>query len=172
MPISRAPATQIVFNATGQHYRQTTSFTFLGGAVLKHQTYWPRWSFRCFTRELYDHLKASLPHLEVRIVKFEVVETLLYGCATWIPLKGHYNKLRTRHRRMLMMGMMIIIMWLRIHDSGASRRSAASSPTKTPSREVDVRVSKQPCVRGGCCGRGRCSAWTTTGYPRGLCRES
>ena len=28
------------------------------------------------------------------------------------------------------------------------------------------------CARGGCCGRGRCSAWVTTGYPRGSCRES
>ena len=33
--------------------------------------------------------------------------------------------------------------------------------------------SKQPCARrGGCCGRGRCSAWVTTGYPRGSGRES
>ena len=30
MPIPRAPATQTVFNATGQQYRQTTSFTYLG----------------------------------------------------------------------------------------------------------------------------------------------
>ncbi|CAN0053269.1 unnamed protein product, partial [Ascophyllum nodosum] len=30
MPIPRAP---IVFNATGQQYRQTTSFTYLGGTV-------------------------------------------------------------------------------------------------------------------------------------------
>ena len=33
MPIPRAPATKIVFNATGQRYRQTTSFTYLGGIV-------------------------------------------------------------------------------------------------------------------------------------------
>ena len=33
MPIPHAPATQTVFNATGQQYRQTTSFTYLGGAV-------------------------------------------------------------------------------------------------------------------------------------------
>ena len=29
MPIPRAPAAKIVFNATGQQYRQTTSFTYL-----------------------------------------------------------------------------------------------------------------------------------------------
>ena len=32
--IPRAPATQIVVNATGQQYRQTTFFTYLGGAVI------------------------------------------------------------------------------------------------------------------------------------------
>ena len=33
MPIPRAPAMKIVFNATGQQCRQTTSFAYLGGAV-------------------------------------------------------------------------------------------------------------------------------------------
>ena len=33
MPIPRVPATQIVFNAMGQQYRQTAFFTFLGVAV-------------------------------------------------------------------------------------------------------------------------------------------
>ena len=33
VPIPRAPAMQMVFNATGQQYRQTTSFTYLGGAI-------------------------------------------------------------------------------------------------------------------------------------------
>ena len=33
MPIRRAPVTKVVFNATGQQYHQTTSFTYLGGTV-------------------------------------------------------------------------------------------------------------------------------------------
>ena len=33
MPIPRAPVTKIIFNATGQQYRQTTSFAYLGGTV-------------------------------------------------------------------------------------------------------------------------------------------
>ena len=33
VPIPRTPATKIVFNATGQQYRQTISFTYLGGTV-------------------------------------------------------------------------------------------------------------------------------------------
>ena len=33
VPIPRMPITQIVFNATGQQYHQTTPFAHLGGAV-------------------------------------------------------------------------------------------------------------------------------------------
>ena len=36
----------------------------------------------------------------------------------------------------------------------------------------DVRLLKQPCTREGCCSRGRCPSWTTTGYPRESCRKS
>ena len=36
------------------------------------------------------------------MVRSEVVEALLYGCATWTSLKGHYAKLRTTHHRMLL----------------------------------------------------------------------
>ena len=172
MPIPRAPATKIVFNATGQQYRQTTSFTYLGGTVnetpnlsdeidRRIRAGWM--GFKRYKRELYDRPKASLLPLKSRMARAEVVEALLYGCATWTPLKGHYAKLRTTHHRML----------LRILGAcGASRRTSASSRTKTPFSEPNARASKQPCAREGCCGRGRCSAWVTTGYPRGSCRES
>ena len=91
MPIPRAPATKIVFNATVQRYRQTTSFTYLGGTV----TEMPNLSneidrriragwmgFKRYKRELYDRPKASLLSMKVRIVRSEVVEALLYGCVT------------------------------------------------------------------------------------------
>ena len=69
MPIPRAPATKIVFNATRQQYRQTTSFTYLGGTVtetpnlsdeidLRIRAGWM--GFKRYKRELYDHLKARL----------------------------------------------------------------------------------------------------------------
>ena len=73
MPIPRAPATQIVFNATRQQYRQTTSFTYLGSAVTETPNLpdeidrWIRagWMrFRRYTRELNDRPKASLLHLK------------------------------------------------------------------------------------------------------------
>ena len=31
-----------------------------------------------------------------------IVESLLYGCAPWTPLKGHYNKLRITYSRVLL----------------------------------------------------------------------
>ena len=58
--------------------------------------------FKRYKRELYNHPKASLLPLKARMVRSEVVKALSYGCATWIPLKGHYAKLRTTHHKMLL----------------------------------------------------------------------
>ena len=94
MPIPRALPTKIVFNATGQQYRQTTSFTYLGGTVTESPNLSDEidrriragWmSFKCYTRELYDHPKASLLPLKAHTVRSEIVEALLYGCTTWTP---------------------------------------------------------------------------------------
>ena len=46
-------------------------------------------------------MASPLP-LKARMVRSEVVEALLYECATWTPLKGHYAKLRTTRHRMLL----------------------------------------------------------------------
>ena len=111
MPILRAPRTKIVFNATGKQYHQTTSFAYLEGTVTEtpnlsdeiNRRIYAGWmgSKRC-TRELYDRPKASLLSLRYGMVGSEVVEALLYGCATWTPLKGHITKLPTTHDRMLL----------------------------------------------------------------------
>ena len=82
MPLPRAAATQIVFNATGKQYRHNLLHLFGWVAPsLKPQT--PNlsdeidrriragWtSFRRYTRQLYDHPKASLLHLKVWMVRF------------------------------------------------------------------------------------------------------
>ena len=81
MPIPRAPATDIVFNATGQQYRQTTSFTYLGVTVSgmlnlsdeidrRIRAGWM--GFKRYKRELYDLPKASLLPLKARMVRSEV----------------------------------------------------------------------------------------------------
>ena len=111
MPILRARATKIVFSATRQQYRQTTFFIYLGGTVtetlnlsdeIDRRIHAGWMSFKRYKRELYDRPKASLLPLKVWMVRYAVVEALLYGCATWTPLKGHYTKLRTTHHRMLL----------------------------------------------------------------------
>ena len=86
MPIPHAPATKIVFNATGQQYRQTSSFTYLGGTVAKMTNLSDEiarriraggMGFKRYKRELYDRPKASLLPLKARMVRSEVVEALL-----------------------------------------------------------------------------------------------
>ena len=91
MSIPHASATKIVFDATGQQYRQTTSFAYLGGTVTETPNLSDEidrriragWiGFKRYTRELYDRPKASLLPLKARMVRSEVVETLLHGCTT------------------------------------------------------------------------------------------
>ena len=86
----RASATKIVFNATGQQYLQKTFFAYLGGTVAEtlnqsveiDRRIHAKWmSFERYERKLSDHPKASLL-LRARMVRSEVVEALLYGCAT------------------------------------------------------------------------------------------
>ena len=56
---------------------------------------------RRYLRELYDQPKVALS-LKTRIVKAEVIETLLYGCSTWTLRQEYYAKFRTVHPRVLL----------------------------------------------------------------------
>ena len=145
MPIPCAPATKIVFHATGKQYRQTTSFTYLGGTVnetpnlsdeidRRIRAGWM--GFKRYKRELYDHPKASLLPLKVRMVRSEVVEALLYGRATWTPLKGDYAKLRTTHHRMLLR---ILGAWCKSPNKRVLSYKDAFQRTECESIETTVR---------------------------------
>ena len=81
MPIPRAPTTQIVFNATGQQYPQTTSFAYLGGAVTEtsnlsddvdRRARAGRMNFSRYTWELYDRPNTGLLPLKARMGRSEV----------------------------------------------------------------------------------------------------
>ena len=50
--------------------------------------------------EIYDRPGSRL-RLKARLLKTEVVETLLYGCMTWSPKKPDYDRLRRVHHSML-----------------------------------------------------------------------
>ena len=103
------PTATFSVEAAGQVYNQTNEFVYLGGNV-KHNTDLSievnrrirnAWcSFRKYTLELYD--RPSAPHeLKIRMLRAEVLETMLYDCVTWSPRACHYNTLRRAHHSFL-----------------------------------------------------------------------
>ena len=73
------------------------------------------------------------------MVRSEVVEALLYGCATWTPLKGPYTKLRTTHRRMLLQ---ILGGWCKSPNKRILSYKDALQRTKCESIETTMRTRR------------------------------
>ena len=95
--------------AAGQMYNQTNEFVYLGGNINHNsdlsievdrriRNAWC--SFRKYTLELYDRSSAPL-ELKIRMLRAEVLETMLYGCVTWSPRACHCDTLRRAHHRFL-----------------------------------------------------------------------
>ena len=95
--------------AASQVYHQTNKLVYLGGNVNHNadlsievdrriRNAWC--SFRKYTLKLYDRPSAPL-ELEIRMLRAEVLETMLYGCVTWSPRAYHYDTLRRAHHRFL-----------------------------------------------------------------------
>ena len=59
-----------------------------------------RCSFRKYTLGLYDRPSAPL-ELKIRMLRAQVLETMLYGCVTWSPRACHCDTLRRAHHRFL-----------------------------------------------------------------------
>ena len=100
----------LAIEAAGQKYLQTSSFTYLGTTIsdvadldveIKRRVRLAWFSFRKYSRVLYDRAMGVSLELKVRMLKAEVLEALLYGCATWTMTGGHYDQLRTVHHRLL-----------------------------------------------------------------------
>ena len=91
--------------------------------------------FKRYKRELYGRPKASL----LPMVRYEVVEALLYRCATWTPLKGHYAKLRTTHHRMLLR---ILGAWCKSPNKRILSYKDALQRTECESIETTVRTRR------------------------------
>ena len=103
------PESTAIFSveATGQVYNQTNEFVYLGGNFnhnadlsievdRRKRNAWR--SFGKYTPELYNRPSAPLA-LKVRMLRAEVLETMLYGCVTWSPRAYHYDTLRRAHHR-------------------------------------------------------------------------
>ena len=96
--------------AAGQQYKQTTEFVYLGGAIsesadldieikLRIGAAWA--SVRKYSSQLYDRRNARLS-LKIRLFKAEVMEAMLYGCATWTMRSQDFSSLRTAHHKLLL----------------------------------------------------------------------
>ena len=95
--------------AAGQVYNQTNEFVYLGGnvnhnadlSIEVNRRIRNAWcSFRKYTLELYDRPSAPV-ELKIWVLRPKVLETMLYGCATWSPRACHYDTLRRAHYRFL-----------------------------------------------------------------------
>ena len=105
------PESTAIFSVVtaAQVYNQTDEVVYLGGNV-NHKAdlsievngripnAW--YSFRKYTLELYDRPSALLK-LKIRVLRAEVLETMLYGCFAWSPRACHYNTLRRTHHSFL-----------------------------------------------------------------------
>ena len=96
--------------AAGQVYELTGELVYLGGAISANRDLSvvvtrqiPRvWvCFGWYKVEIYDRPGVSL-RPKVRLLKAEVLDTLLYGCATWNPNPADYDRLRKVHHKMLL----------------------------------------------------------------------
>ena len=86
--------------AAVQVYNQTNEILYLGGNVNHNADLSIEVDrrFREYTLELYDRPSAPFK-LKIRMLRAEVLETMLYGCVTWSPRACHYDTLCRAHHR-------------------------------------------------------------------------
>ena len=81
--------------------------------------------------------------VEGAVLKAEAIETLLYGCMTWIPNKPDYDRIRRVHHYMLQ-----CLGWRR-RKGGDHTLSYADALAKTASESIEaiVRIREYCCLR-------------------------
>ena len=105
------PESTTIFSveAASQVKNQTNEFVYLGGDInhnadlsieLDRRIRNAWCSFRKYSLELHDRPSAPL-ELKIRMLRAEVLETMLYGCVTWSSRACHYDTLRRAHHRFL-----------------------------------------------------------------------
>ena len=132
--------------AAGQVYNQTNEFVYLGGNVnhnadlsikVDRRIRNARFSFRKNTLELYDRPSAPL-ELKLRMLRAEVLETMLYGCVTWSPCACYYDTLRRAHHRFLTR----CIGW-RKHNRADHPISYLDTSIKTGSESIEATLRRR-----------------------------
>ena len=103
----RAPP--FVIEAAGQRYEQTIQFLYLSGAIhedadlmveIDRRVRLVRACYRRFGPKLYDMTTAPL-NVDIRMLKADVIESLLYACVTWILNATLYASLQSAHLEVL-----------------------------------------------------------------------
>ena len=148
------PESTIIFSveAACQVYNQTHKFVYLGGNVnhsanlsieidRRIRNAWC--SFRKYTLELYDRPSAPL-ELKIRMLRAEVLETMLCGCVTWSPRACHYNTLRRAHHRFLTR----CIGW-RKHNPADHPISYLDTLVKTGSESIEATLRRRRILFAG-----------------------
>ena len=148
------PVSTAIFSveAAGQVYNQTNEFVYLGGNVNYNADLFIEvdrrihnaWrSFRKYILELYDRSSAPL-ELKTRMLRAEVLETMLYGCVTWSPRACHYDTLRRAHHRFLTR----CIGW-RKHNRADHPISYLDTLVKTGSESVEATLRRRRILFAG-----------------------
>ena len=138
--------------AAAQVYNQTNKCIYLGGNVnqiadlsievdRRVRNAWC--SFRKYTLELYNRPSAPL-ELKIRMLRAEVLETMLYGCVTWSPRACHYDTLRRAHHRFLTR----CIGW-RKHNRADRPISYLDTLLKTGSESIEATLRRRRILFAG-----------------------
>ena len=105
-----AASNALRIEAAGQRYMQTAEFMYLGGGIsesahldteIKRRIGAAWASVRKYSSQLYDRRNTRLS-LKIRLFKAEVMEAMLYGCATWTMRSQDFNSLCTAHHKLLL----------------------------------------------------------------------
>ena len=92
--------------AAGQVYNQTNVFVYLGGKSTTLPTCPSRSTGAYATHGAASENTPSnsttdralpLIELKIRMLRAELLETMLYSCVTWSPRASHYDSLRRAH---------------------------------------------------------------------------
>ena len=104
-------------------------------------------SVRKYSSQLYDRRNARLS-LKIRLFKAEVMETMLYGCATCTMRSQDFSSLRTAHHKLLLR----IIGFRRKARIGYKPLSYREVLERTGSERIETTVRKRQLGFAG----GRC----------------
>ena len=129
-----------------QRYKLTTEFVYLGAISesadldieIKRRIGAAWASVRKYSSQLYDRRNARLS-LEIRLFKAEVMEAMLYGCATWTMHSQDFNSLRTAHHKLLLR----IIGFRRKDRTGYKTLSYREVLERTGSERIKTTIRKR-----------------------------